>query len=61
MRNVGGEIVPDGFAGGVQRRIGLDVGRHVEGADGECDDGGVAFGYEFVFGEAFDVEEEVGG
>jgi len=45
----------------VDSRIGLHVGAHVEGAGGECDDGGVVLGDELVFGEAFDVEEEVGG
>lgn len=42
-------------------RSGLHVGAHIEGAGWEGDDGGVVLGDEFVFGEAFDVEEEVWG
>lgn len=61
MRDVRHEIVPDRVSRAVQRRVGLDVGRHVERADGEGDDGGVALGHELVLGEALDVEEEVGG
>lgn len=61
MRHVCHEIVPDGVAGRVQSRVGLDVGRHVEGANGEDDDGGVTLRDELVLGEAFDVEQEVRG
>lgn len=61
MCYVGGKIVPYGFTRRVQGRIGLDIGRHVKRADGECYDCGIALGHEFVFGEAFDVEEEVWG
>ena len=45
----------------MQREIRFDVGGHVERAGGESDDGGVVFGDEFIFGEAFDVKEEIGG
>lgn len=44
----------------MKRGIGLYVGCHVERADGEGDNGGIAFDDEFVGGEAFDVEEEKG-
>lgn len=60
MCNIRNEIVPDGIAGRMYGRVRLDVGGHVEGADGESDDGGVALGDEFVLGEALDMEEEVG-
>ena len=43
----------------MQDRIGLDVGGHIEGADGEGDDSRVALGDKLVLGEAFDVEKEV--
>ena len=61
MRDIGDQVVPDGVAGRVEGRVGLDVGAEVEGADGEGDDGGVALRDEFVSAEAFDVEEEGGG
>lgn len=61
MCYVGGKIVPYGFTRMVQGGIGLNVGRHVERADWECYNSRVALGYEFVFGEAFDVEKEIGG
>jgi len=54
------EIVPDGFAGRMYGGVRLDVGGHVEGADGESDDSGVALGDELVFGKTLDMEEEVG-
>ncbi len=61
MRDIGHEIVPDRVARAVQGRVGLDVGRHVERADGEGDDGGVALRHELVLGEALDVQQEAGG
>jgi hypothetical protein len=61
MRDICNKVVPQRFAGGVGSGVGLDVRGHIEGTDGECDNGGVAFMDEFVFGEAFDMEDYVGG
>lgn len=58
MRHVRHEVVPDGLADRVRRRVRFDVRGHVERAHGEGDDGGVALGDELVPREALDVEEE---
>ena len=58
VRDVGQEVVPYWLAGGVDRRVGLNVGRYVEGTNGKCDDGGVPFRNELVSGEALDMEKK---
>ena len=37
----------------------LNIGRHVEGADWECDDGRIVLRDKFVLGKPFDVKEQV--
>lgn len=59
MRHVRDEIIPDRLARRVDRRVRLHVGTHVQRANGESHNGGVALGNEFILGEALDVEEEV--
>ncbi|KUI71225.1 hypothetical protein VM1G_11746 [Cytospora mali] len=61
VHHVGDEVVQDGPAvDRVQRRVGLDVGRDVEAARVEGDDGGVPLRHELVLAEALDVHDEVG-
>lgn len=60
MHHVGDQVVPDGLAHRPLLGVGLDVGRHVEVAVVEGDDGGVTLGDELVLGEALDVEDEEG-
>ena len=58
MHHVGNQVIPDGLAGRVLRRVVLDIGIHVEVARVKGDDGGVALRDELVLAEALDVEHE---
>ncbi len=59
MGDIRNKVIPYWFPWRVHRRIGFHVRRHIQRPDRESHDGGVALGNELVFGESFDVEEEV--